>query len=117
MPKLKVVNPGVPVGSYLARFADVEDIETQYGEGLRWAFEVTKGKFKGKETSRITSQDPTLRNACGKMLAAIIGSSLSDGQEVELDDFVDAEYHVNVEETDGGGTRVGSVISVNNEGE
>ena len=40
MPTIKAKKPSVPAGSYLARFAGIEDIETKYGEGIRWIFEV-----------------------------------------------------------------------------
>ena len=112
MPTIKAKKPSVPAGSYLARFAGIEDIETKYGEGIRWIFEVVKGQFRGKEISRVTGTEPWTTNAAGKILQSVTNSALEDGKEFEIDDYVDHEYHVMMEETEGGSTRVGSVIKV-----
>lgn len=106
---LKVSAGGVPVGSYLAKFVGVEATNNEYGDGLRWLFEVVSGPQKGVKTSRITSQSPTPKNACGKMLSGITGKPLTPGEDVALEAFVGKTFLVMVGPTDSGGTRVDSV--------
>jgi hypothetical protein len=106
---LKVSAGGVPAGSYLARFAAVETTSNEFGEGLKWVFEVTNGPSKGAKTSRITSQSPTLKNSCGKMLAGITGRTLAPEESVDIDAFLGKTYLVVVVLTDSGATRIDSV--------
>ena len=71
MAKITAKNPNVPPGSYTAKFLGIEDIETKFGEGIRWIFEILKGKFKNKEVSRVTGCEPWATNAAGKILQAV----------------------------------------------
>lgn len=106
---LKVSPGGVPAGSYLALYEGVEETSNEYGNGLRWMFQVTGGPHKGSRTSRITSDNPTPKNACGRMLAGLAGKTLTPGEDINLEAFVGKTYLVVVSNTDGGGTRIDSV--------
>jgi hypothetical protein len=106
---LKVSAGGVPAGSYLATFTGVEATSNEYGDGLRWQFEVINGPNKGAKTSRITSQTPTPKNACGKMLSGITGKTLTPGEDIDLDGFIGKTFLVMVVNTDSGGTRIDSL--------
>ena len=106
--KLTVSNAGVPVGSYLAKFVGVEPTSNEIGEGIRWIFEVTNGPQRGQRCSRITNAVPTLKNACGKILAGL-GAVLVAGAQVDIDGFVGATFLIVVAQTDSGATRVESV--------
>lgn len=106
---LKVSAGGVPAGSYLARFVGLETTTNDIGEGLRWIFEVTAGPHTGAKASRITSPSPTLKNACGKMLAGVTGRGLAPEESVNLDAFLGRIYLVVVVNTDSGATRIDSV--------
>ena len=60
---------GVPAGSYLANVTGVEPVNNEYGDGLRWQFQVVNGQHKGSKTSRTTQTKPSPKNGCGKVLA------------------------------------------------
>ncbi len=106
---LKVSSGGVPAGSYLAKFIGMEPTNNEFGDGLRWQFEVANGPLKGAKTSRITSQSPTPKNACGKMLSGITGKTLTPGEDVNLDAHIGKTFLVVVINTESGGTRIDSV--------
>jgi hypothetical protein len=106
---LKVSAGGVPAGSYLAKFTGVEPTNNDYGDGLRWQFEVLNGEHKGLGTSRTTGNRPTLKNSAGKMLAGLAGSTLTPGVEFEPGKFVGHTYLIVVANTESGSTRVESV--------
>ncbi len=106
---LKVTTGGVPAGSYLARFTGYEETTTEYGDGLRWQFEPISGPYKGSKTSRITSQNPTMKNACGKILSGLIGKPLTPDQDIDLDSLIGKSYLIVVTNTETGGTRVDTV--------
>lgn len=103
---------GVPVGSYIARFGGVEDVDAkgEYGPGLRWQFEVASGPHKGAKTGRITGVEPRAKNACGKILAGLTGkATLSPEDEVEINDYIGNNYLIVVGATESGATRIESV--------
>jgi hypothetical protein len=104
--KFKMMSGGVPVGSYIGTFLGVEGVENEYGEALRWDWEITTGEFKGLRASRLTGRVPTLKNACGKLLSAVAGKSVGNGEEIDLAPCVGKTYLVIVGATDKGSTRV-----------
>jgi hypothetical protein len=103
---------GVPVGRYWAKFLGARaDTHPEYGEGLKWEFEITEGSWVGKVVSRTTSPVPTAKNACGKMLQMLTGCVAAPNQEFDLDLYVGRVFQVMVEaNSTGNGTRVGSVM-------
>jgi len=102
-----------PAGVYKARFTGVEEMtHAEYGDGLRFDFEIVDGPNKGKRTCRITSADPTPRNAAGRMLSDLAGVAPSNGVSINLDDCVGREYTIVVREGESGRTRVESACAV-----
>jgi hypothetical protein len=108
---LKVSAGGVPAGSYLAKFTGIEATNNDYGDGLRWQFEVLNGENKGLQTSRTTSNKPTLKNSAGKLLAGLAGGALTPGMEIDPIKFVSQTYLIVVANTESGSTRVESVTA------
>jgi hypothetical protein len=106
---LKVSSGGVPAGSYLSKFVGVEGITNDYGPGLSWQWEILNGPHIGQSVRRITTVTPTSKNACGKILAGVIGQTLTVGDELDLSTFVGKTFLVVVGETERGGSRVESV--------
>jgi hypothetical protein len=109
---LKVSAGGVPVGSYHARFTGVEAVNNEFGDGLRWNFEITAGTNAGRIVSRTTAKTPTPRNTCGKLLSGITGKPLTIGGEFELAAFAGRPYLVVVTEGQTGSTRVDAVTQL-----
>jgi hypothetical protein len=103
---------GVPAGFYRARFLGVDPTEhEEYGAGLKFVFEVVEGPHKGESATRITSTQPTPKNACGRMLAGITGEPLAPGAKIDLGPFVGKEYLLQVEGVaNGNGTRVATAM-------
>ena len=108
------VDEGVPVGTYKAKFLRCEEAEgkPEFGPAYRWVFEVTEGPEKGKTTGCLTGTRFTAKTNAGKMLAQLQGKPLETGEPADLGLFVGQAYAVNVAETDGGSTKVDSVIKV-----
>jgi hypothetical protein len=108
--KLKVSGGSVPAGAYTAKFIGIESIPADpvrdYGEGIRWQFEILSGPYKGGRTSRITTAIPSLKNACGKMLQGISGKNLASGDEIDVETFVGHNFLIVVQATESGATRV-----------
>ena len=103
---------GVPAGLYKAKFLAVESTKhEEFGAGLKFIFEVVEGDHAGEKTTRITSSSPTLKNAAGRIIAGIIGETLTAETTVDLDLFVGREYLAQVESlASGQGTRIASVM-------
>jgi hypothetical protein len=108
---------GAPLGPpYTAEFVQVEEVEakpgTDYGPGWRWQFRITEGEHAGKLVSRTTSQEPSQKNVCGKMLMAVTGRPLAVNEEVDLAAYVGRRYLVTMEpDFTGKGTRVGTAVA------
>jgi len=111
--RLVIGNGGVPPGTYSAKFTGVDDYHhAEYGAGLRWLFEITRGEYVGQSTSRITNTKPTKDNSGGRLLNQMLDRPITPGEEVELDDLVDREYLIEVRETPSGATCVEDVVAV-----
>ena len=101
----------VPAGIFKVKFQNVEPSNhDEYGPGLKFVFEVTDGEHDGEQATRITSDRPMPKNAAGKMIAGIIGRSLTPNEHIDLEPYVGKTYLGQVEETKNGGTRVASVM-------
>ena len=92
--KMTIQKSGIEPGEYNATFKGVEAIETQYGEGVRFIFEVN-----GSTISRITKAQATMANATGRIIAGMSGKSLTPGEEVDLDSLVGKQFLITVENT------------------
>ena len=109
--KLTIGNSGPPPGNYTAKLVAVEESHhDQYGVGLRWGFCVTNGEHAGKTASRVTATTPTVGNNCGKVLTGLLGRCVKPDEEIDIDLLVGKTYLIVVAETEGGGTRVESII-------
>lgn len=102
---------GVPPGSYVAKFVDAESITNDIGDGVSWTWEILKGQFAGYIVGRITQRNPTLKNACGKVIVGLLGKPLTPGENLNLADCVGKTYLVVVAQTERGSCRVESVTS------
>ncbi len=117
MPRLTVTDPCLPIGNYLCDFVGAVPVtHEQWGDGLQWTFKVVKGALAGREAFRTTKPEPTIKNSCGKFLAALAGASPSDGLDVDTDDFVGCRYAVMVGASqDGKSTRIETFVPENDE--
>jgi hypothetical protein len=94
-------------GRFLARFRGIKEYDNpkaigKNGEkippGYMWVFQLQEGEDKGKEASKLTTKQPTLKNSCGKMLMAVAGRELGSKETINLDDYVGAFYMVTIRE-------------------
>lgn len=107
--RMKIANNSLPVGAYECSFDGAEEADHEvYGAGLKWCFSVERGKHRGVKCYRTTKPDPTPKNSCGRILAALAGKSPADGLEIDPDDYIGRRYSVIVGESEGGSTRVES---------
>ena len=102
----------VPEGFYKAKFVAIDPTEhEEYGPGSKWIFQVVDGEHSGEQATRLTSPTPTPKNACGRMIAGVLGESLKVGAKVDLESYVGREYLLQVEPAPKGeGTRIAAVM-------
>jgi hypothetical protein len=107
---------GVPAGAYQGEFVGAEPTppneEKGYPAGIKWTWKVTNGEHAGRDATRITGAKPSPKNACGKILNALLGKALSDGESINIADLVGRKYTLIVQAGEGGGTRVETVAPV-----
>jgi len=103
---------GVPVGAYQGEFVGVENIENEHGLGYKWSLRITVGEYKGYIPCRITDRKVRPTTACGRMLSALAGRTISQGESVDPAQFVGKTYTIIVEATKSGGTRVATVAPI-----
>ena len=105
-------NTGIPVGNYSAEFIGAEEFnnESDYGPAVRLKFRVLDGPQVNSEVSRICSQTLSPKSNLYKFVRMLKGSDIEAGEEVDLQSYVGTRGMIVVEETDSGGTRVGSFL-------
>jgi hypothetical protein len=104
-----VVTGGVPEGSYLGKFVKVEPTTNNYGEGLKWTWEIATGPQAGQFASCTTSNSPSPKNRCGKVVAGMLGRPLAAGDEFDTTTIVGQTFLILVRKGDNGGSYVDSV--------
>jgi hypothetical protein len=116
MSVLTVSSGGVPVGNYTGTFSGTEPQPENrakgYGPGLRWKFVIEGGPQAGQTASRVTGLAPSPKNACGKMLAGLIGRPLKEGETIDPDQYIGRRYMIIVAAGQDGGTRVEVVTPI-----
>src|SRR5262245_30912045 len=105
---------GAPAGfNYVGKFLGLKSLPEDTARvgrdgkpmppGVEWQFEITQdpdhsGEFVGKIVGRITSPDPTTRNACGTLLSGLVGVSIPEMLSSRLDynpgDYVGQSYQL-----------------------
>jgi hypothetical protein len=62
--------------------------------GIEWQFEITDGPQAGQIVGRITSAVPTTKNACGTLLAGLVGRLVQPDEEVDPDQYRGRTYQI-----------------------
>ena len=87
-----------PSGTYLAVLRAVEPaLHDLFGAGLRFVFRVEDGPWAGAVVEQTTGRRPTARNACGLLLAGLLGRPLEPGEVVELEALIGHRFEVDIE--------------------
>jgi hypothetical protein len=113
--KIMVKSGSVPAGTYSATFQGVENVNNDFGPGLRFNFRISGGLHDGRTVSRTTSPNAFPQNACGKMVAAISAKPIEVGTEVDLSTYVGKLYLIIVAATKSGASRVETVTPMPNQ--
>jgi len=92
-------------GRYVATFLGVkvhdadgraDDNGRPYGDGFRWGFQLKDGPDIEKVVTVVTSQSPTKKNACGRMIKGIQAGVLDSGTEFDSEQYVGGFYYVSI---------------------
>lgn len=103
-------------GMYPAELLEIKDIETEYGDSLRWIFgiegeETDEGEVP--EVSGITSRRMSEKSKAFKWSSALLGEVPEVGDEVDLDDLIGMGAQVELKTGSlRDGTEVSNVIDV-----
>jgi hypothetical protein len=91
-------SPAPPSGDYLAVLRAVELTQhEQFGPGLRFLFSVSDGPWTGEVAGRLTGRRPRPGNACGRLLAELLGRPLEPNEVVDIDAMIGPRYRIAVE--------------------
>jgi hypothetical protein len=103
----------VPPGNYFGAFLGLEDVAENskrgYPAGVRWQFMIVGGPCEGQVIGRVTPPTPTIDNACGAMLAGLVGRPLAKDEQVDPDHFRAKRYLLVVKKGPEGGIRVEAI--------
>jgi hypothetical protein len=104
---------GVPIGAYTGTFVGIEEVpanvEKDYGPGYLFQWKIDAGPYAGRIVPRTTGQKIHAKTNCGKMLSALAGRQLPEGETFRLSDYVGRRYTIVVAAGPNGGTRVETV--------
>lgn len=107
---------GVPAGAYVGTFDGYEEVppnpEKEFGPGLKFVWTISEGVCKGQKACRVVNipkMPPGPGNALGKLLAALKGGTVSDGENLDPAQWIGHKYTFIVQAGPNGGTRVETV--------
>lgn len=67
------------------------------GEAVEWQWELTEGEHKGQIVGRLTSAEPTTKNACGALLRGVMGREIGSDEDVDPNVMRGRTYRVVIE--------------------
>ena len=105
---------GPPAGIYRATFLGITKTDhPEYGAGARFDFKVKGGEHDGKTASRTTKPSPSAKNACGRIMAGLLGAPMKPGEKVSLAPLVGRDFTIVVGNAPNGtATRVEQVMPI-----
>lgn len=112
---MTVGSGAIPAGNYALSFmgceVQPENKEKGYAVGTRFKFTIdSPGPVFGQTASRVTGNVPNPQNACGRMLAGLIGHALKEREQIDPDAYIGKKYIGIVAISKGGGTRVETIV-------
>jgi hypothetical protein len=109
---------GVPAGIYKnAIFEGIEpvpaNLEKDYKPAYKFTFKIVEGPHAGALATRVPGGErPTTRNGLGKFLSEMTGQPLANGVDYDVEPLIGKPFTLVVKQSDGGGTRVDTVMRV-----
>lgn len=110
--KFTVQQPGVPPGSYGAKFVEASPFSNDFGEAVKLVFEITTGEHQGSNATRICSTKLTPNSNLFTFITALLGHKPGSGEEIDLEHLAGTPGMIVVGETKSGSTRVESFVRV-----
>ena len=90
-------SPLPPGKDYLCALETIQDVDGDFGKGLRFPFVATEGEHAGMEAARVTGVRANGTNGLGKLIADLEGGVQHvPGDDVDIDAFVGREFLVSV---------------------
>lgn len=99
-------------GMYPVELAEIKDIETEYGDGWRWIFDVLEEE---EETlvSGITSQRMSEKSKSYAWASALLGKKPDIGDEIDIDELIGLRGNAELKTKElRDGTEVSNVINI-----
>jgi hypothetical protein len=62
--------------------------------GVEWQFKITEGEQAGQIVGRITSLEPTTKNACGTLLSGLVGHVVRADEQIDPAGYVGRRYQI-----------------------
>jgi hypothetical protein len=108
--KMKESKYGAPVGVYRGPFQGTRQFQPDgqprvgrdgkpLGPAIQWEWQIDDGPQCGQVIGRITSPEPTTKNACGALLSGLVGRTLRPDEEVRPEDYVGQLYEIVVSQS------------------
>jgi hypothetical protein len=86
---------GPPPGTYKAVLTAIESTtHPEYGEGLRFSWQIAEGMSAGLLAARTCNPHPTPTNATGRLMAGLLGRQIKPGEKVSLAGCIGRNYMV-----------------------
>jgi hypothetical protein len=102
----------IPAGTYPATLAEIEDVETEFGDSLRWIFDVEADE-ETVQLSGITSQKFSLKSKSYEWASALLGEAPDVGDEVDLEELYELPCMVEVKDAHlRDGTDISNIVGV-----
>jgi hypothetical protein len=103
--KVKESKFGAPAGIYVGEFLGIQPMKDDgkprlnrdgkpMEPGVEWQFKITEGEQAGQIVGRITSLEPTTKNACGTLLSGLVGHVVRADEQIDPAGYVGRRYQI-----------------------
>lgn len=119
MPVYTTKSSGIPAGQYRLKFSSYEQsTHAEYGDRIRWEFEVVHGPQRGQTTSAFTGARLTRKSKFMELIVqAFLGRQLEVDEEFNPDPHIGREFLGIVVPTDNGSTKLNTLIAADGFGD
>jgi hypothetical protein len=100
----------VAPGAYTGEFLGIEATENEFGAAYVWSWKIVGDTPEaGKIAKRYTSQKTGKKSRAAEIMRSMAGLSPDEEADVDVAAMVGQRFHIYVELTESGGSRVGRV--------
>ena len=88
----------IPENAWLpAKLVEINEEIVNESDCLRFNFQLLDEQYQSRKLSILTGDTPSNSNKLGRILTAMYGREIADGESIELDELIGKEFRIKAE--------------------